>query len=214
MNKVTLALTVTALVAGTVTAGAVYVGQHGGMHGKHAMMADPFGDATITRAEAQAKAAEMFGKLDLNRDGKLDPADRAVRIAEHFDKMDANHDGNLSKQEFIAAHEQAMAAHGDHGGLGHRGMGAAMMGHAMNEHGMMAMDANGDRTITRDEFIGGALKRFDEADVNRDGKMTKDERRAAMRAHMRERRAEMHGRMAAPVSSATGEPGSATGQPD
>ena len=214
MKKVTLALTAAALVVGTTTAGAVYAGQHGGMHGKHAMMADPFGDATITRADAQAKAAEMFAKHDLNRDGKLDPADRAVRIAEHFDKMDTNHDGTISKQEFITAHEHEGHGGPDHDGHGPGAMGSGKMGHGMMQHGMKAMDANGDRTITRDEFIGGALKRFDEADANRDGKLTKEERRTAMRAQMHERRAAMHGAMAAPDGGPMGMPGGATGEPD
>ena len=214
MKKFTLALTVAALAIGGTAAGVVYAQQDGAMggghkSGMHGMMADPFGDATITRADAQAKAAAMFDKMDLNHDGKLDAADRAIRIGEHFDKMDANHDGVLSKQEFIAAHEQAMAAHEGHEGMkrpGHEGpghdgpgmKGPEMMGHGMMEHGMMGMDANGDRTVTRDEFVAGALKRFDAADANHDGKLTKEERLAAFRAHMRERREGMHGGMGHP----------------
>lgn len=191
MKQFTLALTVAALAIGGTAASVVYAQQSGAMasmSGKHGMMADPLGDATITRAEAQAKAVALFDQHDANRDGKLDKADRAVRIGEHFDKMDANRDGAISKQEFIAAHEQPMTGHD---GAGHKGM----MGHGMMGHGMKGMDANGSRTITRDEFVAGALKRFDTADANHDGKLTKDERRAAMRTHMRERREGRHGGM-------------------
>lgn len=208
MKKFTLALTAAALAIGTAVAGVAYAeqtGAMGGMHAKHRMMADPFGDATITRADAQAKATAMFDEHDRNHDGKLDQADRAARIGEHFDKMDANHDGTISKPEFVAAHEQAM---GGHDGPGHDGtkMGHGMMGRGMMGHAMKGVDANGDNVITRDECIAAALKKFDAADANHDGKLTKDERRAAMHAHMRERRAKMHGGMgAAPTAAPTGE---------
>jgi len=160
------------------------------------MHRDPFGDATITRAEAQAKALAMFDRLDANKDGKLDKADRAARMAQRFDRMDTNHDGVLSRDEFIAGHAGPMAhedrmdgdkmdrasAHGGHG----RGMMAMMAMHRLGK-----MDANGDRVITRDEFVAGALARFDAADANHDGKLTPEERRAAMLAAMER----MHGRM-------------------
>ena len=207
MKKWTLALTAAAIGISVAAAGVVYAEQTGAMPPMadmhHPMRADPLGDATITRADAEAKAAALFAQLDLNHDGKLDPADRAVRIGEHFDKMDANHDGVLSKQEFIAAHEQAMAGHEghdgpDHEGVGPDGLGQSAMGHAgmgpgMMGHRMMGMDADGNRAVTRAEFIADALKRFDEADANHDGKLTKDERRATMRAHMRQMREMMGG---------------------
>jgi len=73
-------------------------------------------------------------------------------------------------------------AHGGHW----RGMKAMMAMHRLGK-----MDANGDRVITRDEFVAGALARFDAADANHDGKLTPEERRAAMQAAMQR----MHGRM-------------------
>ncbi len=181
MKRFTLALSAAALALTGAAAGAAYAQQH-------RMMADPMGDATVTRAEAQAKAAAMFDQHDVNRDGKLDQADRAAKIAQHFDQMDTNHDGAISKDEFTAAHMKPMGMRGEPGkmGPGHEGRGHGMGHRGM---GMMgAMDANHDRTVTRDEFIAGALKRFDTADANHDGKLTKDERRAAFRAHMLERR--------------------------
>ena len=218
MKKSTLAPAAAALALTGSAAGVVYAQQTGAMPGPmggmRGMMHDPMGDATVTRAEAQAKAAALFAQHDRNHDGKLDQADRAARIGEHFDKMDANHDGTLSKAEFVAAHEQARADHDgpNHEGRGHKGMmGQHRMGHHGKGHGMMGagkmgMDANGDHAITRDEFIAGALKRFDTADANHDGKLTKEERRAAMRAHMRDRRAAMHGGMkAAPPPAPKGE---------
>lgn len=151
---------------------------------------DPMGTATVTRAEAEAKATAMFARLDANGDGKLDQADREAMIAKRFDAMDTNHDGQLSKQEFIAAHQAMHEGHGMEGPpmAGPGRMGPGMMGHGMHP-GMGGMgpmgamaDTNGDHAISRDEFVAAALKRFDAADANHDGKLTPEERKAAFRA--------------------------------
>lgn len=198
MKRKTLALGVAALAAGI--AGAALAQQQMGGMAPH----DPFGKATITRAEAQTKAAEMFARMDLNTDGKLDAGDRAVMIGRRFDAMDANHDGALSRQEFLDAHQKMMGGAGHAGGPVHERMrrgpegGAMGMGHhGGGHHGkgmkmMDRMDANGDHAITRDEFLAGALKRFDAADANHDGKLTPEERRTAMRQGMM-RMHRMHG---------------------
>src|SRR3546814_19928720 len=61
-------------------------------------------NATKTRAEVQSKAAEMFARLDANKDGKLDAADRAAKRAERqakrFARLDADGDGSISKAEW------------------------------------------------------------------------------------------------------------------
>src|SRR3546814_16239011 len=61
-------------------------------------------NATQTRAEVQSKAAEMFARLDANKDGKLDAADRAAKRAERqakrFARLDADGDGSISKAEW------------------------------------------------------------------------------------------------------------------
>lgn len=129
----------------------------------------------MTRANAQAMAAAMFARMDANRDGKLDAADRSARQADHFARMDTNKDGAISRSEFDSAHAQG---HEEMSGAGGK-MSGGMRGMRM----LAQMDANGDKAISRDEFLGGALKRFDGADANRDGTLTPEERRAAMGAH-------------------------------
>ncbi|MBC2664382.1 EF-hand domain-containing protein [Novosphingobium flavum] len=179
MKKITLALSAAALgLAGTVAG--VAVAQQAARPDRP-MMQDPFGNATVTRAEAQAKALELFARLDANKDGKIDKADReirrSVRLDEMFAKLDTNKDGKIDKAEFAAAHQPGA---GPMDGM--RGM------HRMGPGPMMGrMDGNGDKAVTRDEFVAGALKRFDAADANKDGKLTPEERRAAMRQHMGDR---------------------------
>jgi hypothetical protein len=150
--------------------------------------ADPLGDKTITKAEFVAKHGEMFDKMDANRDGKLDAADRTAHMGQMFDMADTDHNGSLSRAEFGAMHQR-----GPEGGMGgHEGMGPGEgMGKAMRhggDHGMgMKMigmaDANHDGAVTRDEFLAGAGQHFDMMDANHDGSLTKDER-AAARAKM------------------------------
>lgn len=160
-----------------------------------AQTAAPRGDwanKTMTRADVQAHAVQMFDKLDANRDGKLDAADRAAHEGQMFDRIDTDHNGAISRDEFLAMHQRgAMGGHGMPGmdagaeGAGHGRMGGRPMGghgdRAMGGHGMMARmaDANGDGTITRDEFVAGALKHFDMADADHNGTITAAERQAA-----------------------------------
>ena len=183
MKKLALGLSLAALSIG----GVAYAAHHDGP--------DADGDRTVTRAEAQTHAAEMFARMDVNKDGRIDQSDRtAHEIAmrnEHFTKLDTNKDGSISRAEFDAAHS------GGHG-LGGKGMGGAMMGgsaHGKGHRGGMKMmqmaDANNDQAISREEFSAAHLKHFEMSDANKDGKVTPDERRAA-RAKMRE---QMRGKM-------------------
>ena len=198
MNRIHLAWGAAALAV-TGIAGTAFAQQ--AMHKMH----DPMGTATITRAEAQAKAGAMFDRMDANKDGRLDKADREARMSQRFDAMDTNRDGKLDKAEFMAAHAGT--------GEGMKPGGERMMGHGMGPkmgRGMMAlhmlgkMDVNGDKSVTRAEFVDGMLKRFDSADANRDGKVTPEERRSAMRAHMGGMR-KMHGGMMGQEGHAKGD---------
>ena len=187
MKKFALGLSLAALSIG----GVAYAAHHDGP--------DADGDRTVTRAELQTHAAEIFAKMDVNKDGRIDQADRSAHeIAlrnEHFTKLDTNKDGSISRAEFDAAHSGG--PDGGHG-MGGMGMGGAMMGgsaHGKGHRGGMKMmqmaDANNDKAISREEFSAAHLKHFEMSDANKDGKVTPDERRAA-RAKMRE---QMRGKM-------------------
>ena len=167
---------------------------------------DAMGDKTMTKAEFMAKGADLFAKMDANRDGKLDTADRAARQGAKFDQLDTNTDGNVSRDEFIAAHarggmhdagkmEAGNMDHGnmDHGKMDHGNMAgggkhggrygkAGGMGHAGGHGGMMMLkmaDTNGDNAVSKDEFAAAQAKHFDMIDTDRDGQVTKAERQAA-----------------------------------
>lgn len=176
MNRKTLALGAAALALCGSVAGIAIAQQNSPAAERHR--------GPVTRAEVQARAAEMFARLDVNHDGKLDQTDRQARrearVEQRFERLDANKDGHIDKAEFTAAFQP----HGGRGdGMDGRGWGGGMR-HMGAMRRMAGLDANGDRAITRDEFIGGALKRFDAADANHDGTLTPEERRAAKQLRM------------------------------
>ena len=181
MKKIAIGLSLVALgVAGTALA-------------EQSAAPGPGNDRTTTRAEAISRAGQMFSRLDVNSDGKLDPVDREARRAAAFERMDANKDGQISRAEFSAM-RPGMGGHrmGGHrfGAGGDRpGMSGGQMGGGHGMGGMMLMrmaDSNRDGTITKDEFAAAAATRFDASDTNRDGQLTPAERQAA-RGAMRER---------------------------
>lgn len=127
---------------------------------------DATGGKTMTKAEFQAKGAKMFARMDVNKDGKLNQADRAAHRGQMFDRVDANHDAALSRDEFMTAHQRGpMGKHGGHGG--HDGMMLRMA------------DTNQDAAVSKDEFMAAHVRHFDMMDANHDGQLTKSERQAA-----------------------------------
>jgi len=151
-----------------------------------------------TRAEVQATTAQMFARLDVNRDGFVTKAEAdaarsqqrakfAARAGEKrgaaFDRLDANRDGSVSRPEWdarTAQRQQRVAANGakTRGGMrGMRGLGGRMFDMA---------DANRDGRVSIQEAQSAALQHFDMMDANRDGQITPQERgqmRQQMRAH-------------------------------
>jgi len=154
----------------------------------------PGGDHVVTREMARDGAEKLFERFDVNKDGKIDEADRVAQIGKTFDRIDTNHDGSISREEFMAegkgmGHEPGMG-HGaggpgmDHGGMGGPGMGGRgmMMRERAMGMGMAIMheaDPQHTGTVTHDGFIAAAMAMFDKADANHDGKISPEERQAA-----------------------------------
>ena len=163
--------------------------------------------AEMTRDAAISRADAMFGRLDINSDGRIDAADREARQRARFDRADANGDGAVTFEETSAMREQRQerlgerramrqerrAARKAQGGeaprMARRGEMAGAPDGAMRPRragGLMMRgtgnaDANGDGAITKAEFTNAALTRFDAADTDRNGVVTREERRGSMR---------------------------------
>lgn len=188
-------------------------------------------NAEWTRAQAQEQAVQMFARMDINQDSKLDAADRAAQRSQRqdarFAALDANKDGSISKAEWDqhesarqakaqerraeraakrAAAPAAAAATGeqDRRAAAMRGYSGRKAGHhrGMMRGGEHRGGAMGNAAVTQAEFVAKALARFDAMDANKDGKVTRDEREAA-RAEMRSKRAEHRAIKATPLRPAT-----------
>lgn len=118
-------------------------------------------DDQVTRLEAELVGKSLFAKLDRNGDAEITQAEaeagtRAMRqeeLAAHFKKLDANRDGRLGADE-------------------------AQMPPAFFER----LDKDKDRNLSSDEFLAmpdmqGNRQQFEfeRADLNHDGKVTRDE---------------------------------------
>ena len=153
--------------------------------------ADPMPMGDMTRAQALAMADRQFDRLDVNKDGRVDKADRdamhARMAAEMFDRADTNKDGVISRDEWTAASAK-LADRGPPPPPGAAGPDdRAMPGGPMMRRMAMKADGDGDRAVTRQEFEARALARFDRMDTNKDGKISAEEREqahAAMREHV------------------------------
>lgn len=75
---------------------------------------DPWGSATVTRDQAEAKANERFDALDSNRDGALSAEEIAAAMpagggrgpggpGSGMRRADADRDGKITKAEFAAS---------------------------------------------------------------------------------------------------------------
>ncbi|GAA4033066.1 hypothetical protein GCM10022281_11030 [Sphingomonas rosea] len=155
-----------------------------------------------TRAQAVERVRAMFARLDTNRDGFVTAAEvQAMRGMARppmpprpeggpargpalFDRLDTNRDNMISRDEFDRS--QAMRGGGGErreARMGQRGMKMHGMGGGM----LKRADANNDQRISLAEMEAAALQRFDRSDVNRDGRITPEERQQ-MRQQMQVRR--------------------------
>lgn len=205
MRKLALALSATLLaVSGTAFAQAPT--------GPQGRWSDRQKQGPITREQAASLADQIFAKLDVNGDGKLDKADRTARRDRLFAKLDTDNNGAISRAEFDAAAGKLRARLADRGkrGLGQGFAGRKFGGHRIGRgsHRELAMqtrpgagiammarmaDTNNDGAISKDEFKTAVLAMFDRADANGDGIVTPDERRQMRHAHRGPHRFERNG---------------------
>jgi Ca2+-binding EF-hand superfamily protein len=119
----------------------------------------------------QRMSADKFAAVDTNHDGAIsrEEAAAAPKLSGVFDQIDADHDGRLLPAELKAY------AKTHRGSKGEMGQKAAKPGRDFS-----TFDTNHDGVITRDEVAGNpkAMKRFEAADADRDGRVTMQEAQA------------------------------------
>lgn len=121
--------------------------------------------------------AEMFMNRDLNKDGSISTDEMGQAAGNMFDQIDVNGDGQLSREEMDGHHMKRRAERED----------------ARQRKHFDELDADADGNVSRDEFVSKMNEHSSRADMNGDGKVTKEEmeaRRKKMEERMKERREE------------------------
>jgi Ca2+-binding EF-hand superfamily protein len=140
-----------------------------------------------TRAEAEQRSTQMFGRMDANSDGVLNAADREAVRRKAFDSVDTDKDGTISFAEFEARRGDRNQTRAERGAAsGERGFGRR--GGPRSPGMARAADADQDGTVTQAEFTTAALARFDRADADKDGTISLEERRDARHHGRHDRR--------------------------
>lgn len=141
-------------------------------------------NAETSRAALVSRLDAQFATLDTNRDGFLSDAERSAvrdaRIEARFQRLDADKNGSISLAEMKAGPEHRGGPRAERGGKGgHHGRQHGTRGGRGGDHPGLNRDADKDGRISRAEFQGRALARFDRADADRNGVVTAAEHQAA-----------------------------------
>ena len=120
------------------------------------------------RTHAETMKKEHFARMDKNGDGALTADEVGSEHWEHLKVADTDNNGNVTASEI----EQAFASGKLKGpGHGHRAGGPGKR--------LFALDANQHGALSADEVGTAKWAHISAADADRDGKVTKDEMKAA-----------------------------------
>lgn len=197
MKTIALGLSMAALAFGGGAYAAQDLAQSPAGPARGTVRGDADGNGVLTRAEAQARAAQQFARMDATKDGKIDTADRQARRearrGEMFARLDTDKNGQISRAEFMADRGPAAGEPGRAGKRGKHGMRHGRHGGPRGAMGPGMMRPGAKGPMTEAQFTAAALARFDAMDANKDGQVTPEERQAArakMRAKWQEMRAQ------------------------
>lgn len=113
---------------------------------------------------------QRFAEVDTDKDGKVSDQERKAAKDKRFKEIDRNRDGKVTEKE-MEAHHQAREAE-------------------RHKARFAEMDKDGNGTLSADELEGPKGDRFEKADANNDGYVTKEE----MKKSRHERREGRHER--------------------
>lgn len=119
--------------------------------------------AVAAAGMALARPEHGAARADLDRDGRITPAEIAATARTRFAEADSNKDGKLTGGEIPRFH-------GRRGHGGHR-----PEGDAGGPHDPPRLDLNGDGAVTLGEYYVGLRQRLARSDSNGDGTISAEE---------------------------------------
>ncbi|WP_129644718.1 EF-hand domain-containing protein [Peristeroidobacter agariperforans] len=117
-----------------------------------------------TPALAQMRGEGVFERSDLNKDGTVTREEFVAARADHFAKLDRNSDGYIDSNDVPERLAKRRKQKGGSDGMAGQ------------------FDADGDKKVTKDEFVNGPTKLFDRADTDKDNVLDATELAAAKEA--------------------------------
>ncbi len=139
--------------------------------GTFAINAQP--DRGGQRGERQQPSTEQIMKhLDANKDGKISKEEARGPLSEHFNKVDSDNDGFITKEELEKAPKPRNNRSQRKGRMDNK---KAKESQPSNEDVFKTLDVNKDGKISKEEAKGPIKTHFDKIDVNGDGFIIKDE---------------------------------------
>ena len=115
---------------------------------------------------AEALAGLILGEFDLNADSIVDAGEWQAGVEKGFDEMDANGDGSLSEAELDGLAGPISEGAG--------GIVADVLT-GLIKRIVMTLDKNGDKLVSKAEYLAGCEKIFKMLDANQDGQLSKVE---------------------------------------
>ncbi|HHK74112.1 MAG TPA: hypothetical protein ENJ57_02985 [Rhizobiales bacterium] len=170
MKKTTLALMATAIVFGTASLAYAFGNGPGFPGGPGPMMSGPGAGGQMMRGQMMRgsmmrppfMAERFFEKADANKDGVITRKEAEAVKSALFAKFDTNGDGVVNAAEIDKGLEDRLN----------------QIRIKMRYMLLARLDANGDGQVSKEEFDKPGLRRFDRADLDHDGKVTRQEMQA------------------------------------
>ena len=188
-----------------------------------APVAHPMQDRVMTRAEVVQMVRNHFGKLDADRNGAISKTEVDALHSERFkgfegrnhamtagdpnaafDRLDVNKDGYVGRDEFAKAREERIERRVERrekvadgaprdGKEVRKFVSRHHRGGGFGGRMIVMADTNSDGQITLAEAETMALQHFDQMDANKDGQVTREERRAGRPMMIKQFREEKKG---------------------
>lgn len=152
-------------------------------------------DGQVTRLEAELVSKSLFAKLDRNGDAEITLAEaesgaRALRkeeLAGHFKRLDESHDGRLTVEEakLPAAFFERLDTDKDRNLVSAEFQAMPEVPGARQQFEFARADVNHDGKVTRDEGGRSTRERFESVDTNKDNVITRLELDARLDAMLK-----------------------------